>query len=53
MAEGITRKAICRKLELSLICNCLAKSWSLLATLDIAGSSAAETDIPNRLSGRV
>jgi hypothetical protein len=45
------KNAICRNPALSRHRSFSATSSALPVTLDIAGSSAAETDIPNRLTG--
>ena len=53
IAEGTTKNAICRKPVLRRDRTISAPVESMLSAPAIAGSSAAETDIPNRLTGSV
>src|SRR5262249_42673341 len=48
----MTKKPMRCVLERSLSRTAAAISWSDPSALDIAGSSAAETDIPKRLTGK-
>ena len=53
IAEGTTKNAICRRPASSRARNCAAIASSLPVARDIAGNSAADTDMPNRLTGSV
>ena len=53
IAEGTTKNAICRRPASSRSRRYAARSASLPTALAMAGSSAAETDMPNRLTGSV
>ena len=50
-ADGTTKNAICCNPCASRCRSTLAISSALPSALDIAGSSAAETDMPNKLTG--
>ena len=52
-ADGITKNAMRRNPAFNRARRSAAVSDSLPITLDISGSSAAEIDIPNRLTGSV
>jgi hypothetical protein len=52
-ADGTTKKAICRRPPFRRARSASNAAGSTPIVPDIAGSSAAETDMPNRLIGSV